>query len=111
VKKAVSFIVGCVLSLPAFCDQDQMKITLVKMVNQLEAMKPLITEAERQQSENPRIVLHFEDWTDSEGELHHGFRTDLEAMQTGLLEIINQEDTDPRSLPSLKGDFVGGRHV
>lgn len=109
-KKTMIFAIGILLGTLGFCDEDQMKIPLVKIVNQLESIKPLITQAEGEQSQNPKAMIHFEDWTDNEG-LHHGFRTDLTEMQQGLLEAINQESIDPRALPSLQGDFVGGRHV
>jgi RAQPRD family integrative conjugative element protein len=109
-KKTMIFAVGILLGTFGFCDEEQMKISLVKIVNQLEAIKPLITQAEGEQSQNPTMMIHFEDWTDSEG-LHHGLRTDLNEMQQGLLEAINQESNDPRTLPSLQGDFVRGRHV
>ncbi len=111
-RKGLFFLAFLVLmGSSVFADDDQMKITLVKIVHQLEAIKPLIHQAEQEQSQNPRMKIHFEEWISSEGERHNGLRQDIENIQQALIEAINAKEADPRIVPPIKGDFVGQGHV
>ena len=40
-------------------DSEQMNETLVRLVNQLDVLLPLVDEAERQQPQNERFMFHF----------------------------------------------------
>ncbi len=95
----------------SFADEAQMKLTMVKIVNQLEAVKPLISQAKAEQEANPRIKIHFDSWVDAEGHKHNGLREDIEAIQNSLIQAIDQRSTDPRVYKPIKGDFVGQDHV
>lgn len=110
---AVACIMCCGLftSSLALADDAQMRITLVKMVNQLEAMKPLITQAAREQDANARVRIHFDSWTDANGVKHNGLRQDIDAIQQALIHSINRQAVSPRVFTPIKNDFVAGQHV
>lgn len=105
---AIVLALGCS---SAFADTAQMKTTLVKIVNQLEAIKPLINQAKSEQSANPRVKVHFDSWIDTDGKKHNGLRQDIENIQAALISAINAQNADPREYQPIKGDFVGQDHV
>jgi RAQPRD family integrative conjugative element protein len=94
-----------------FADNAQMNETLAMIVNQLEAIKPLIIKAEQQQTDHPRYTIHFDAWVDARGVKHHGLSDDINLIQTALIQAINRENQDPRSYQPLSDDFVGDDHV
>jgi RAQPRD family integrative conjugative element protein len=95
-----------------FADDAQMKESLVKIIHQLEAIKPLLNEAERAQPFNTRIKIHFGSWIDANGTRHLGLRQDILTIQKALLHAVNQESIEPRVYQSIKNDFIGGQdHV
>lgn len=110
---AVIWIACCCffISTMALADDAQMRITLVKMVNQLEAIKPLITQAAREQDANARVKIHFDSWTDANGVKHNGLRQDINAIQQALIHSINRQAVSPRVFTPIQHDFVAGQHV
>ena len=101
---------GLLTVTPLMADQAQMKATLVKIVNQLEAIKPLISQAKAEQSANPRIKIHFDRWVDANGITHPGLRQDIEGIQAALIQAINARNNGPRIYKPITGDFTGQQH-
>ena len=99
------------LSVPVYASDSQMKTNLVKIVNQLEAIKPLINQAKQEQSANPRTKVHFDSWVDSSGQVHSGLRQDIEDIQQALINVINQKNVGPRIYKPIRNDFLGKDHV
>jgi RAQPRD family integrative conjugative element protein len=94
-----------------FAEDTLMKEALVKIIHQLEVIKPLLNEAERAQSLHPEIKIHFNAWRDANGMMHAGLRQDIQRIQTALIHIVNQERVDPRYYSPIKNDFIGQDHV
>ncbi|HBB6940315.1 TPA: hypothetical protein I9553_002428 [Legionella pneumophila] len=80
--------------------------TLVRIINQINAIKPLLDEAQSEISPNARIQLHIEGFKDAEGHYHAGLRDDLFAIRNGLIDYINQPAIAPRKVKPLALDFV-----
>lgn len=93
----------------SLADNEQMKATLVKISNQLEAIKPLIDEAQQEQSSNPQVKVHFNTWVDANGVSHSGLKQDVEAMQSALIEAINRTSVDPRTITPINNDFINSK--
>ena len=112
-KKGLIISIMCLslTTINAGASQAQMNETLVKMVNQLEAVKPLINQAKQEQSANPRIKIHFDSWMSVDGKTHQGLRQDIEAIQASLISAIDRKNSDPKVYQPIKGDFVGKDHV
>lgn len=111
-KKLKKFVLGVLLFAllvqpMAFADKSQMDENLVQIINQLQAIKPLINQAQRSQPLNPRIKIHFDSWKDAKGKTHNGLRQDIEAIQLALIKAVNRERIEPRSFAPLNNDFVG----
>ena len=95
----------------AYAGTPEMKLTLVKIVNQLQALKPLINQAKNEQTANPRYKVHFNSWVGSDGIKHSGLKNDIEEIQKALVAAIQNSDSSPREYGPIKGDYVGSDHV
>lgn len=80
--------------------------TVVRIINQINAINPLLDEAQSEISPNARIQLHIEGFKDAEGHYHAGLRDDLFAIRNGLIDYINQPTIAPRKVKPLALDFV-----
>ena len=108
-KLSVLLTVGVLgFSSPIFADQAQMNETLVRLVNQLDALLPLVDEAEREQPQNERFTFHFSSFEGSDGKTHNGLREDIMSMKEALIVQINQPTIDPETVAPLNNDFIGG---
>lgn len=80
--------------------------TLVRVINQINAIMPLLDEAQTELNQNARIQLHLKSFTDNEGQEHAGVREDLLMIRNGLIDYINQPVIAPRKFKPLNNDFV-----
>jgi RAQPRD family integrative conjugative element protein len=87
-------------------DDAQMKDTMVKIINQLEMIKPLIDLAAQQQNQDKRVTFHFEDWVDVNGVKHNGLRGDIELIETGVVTGVNRQAIEPRQYAPINGDYL-----
>lgn len=97
----------CVFSI-VHADTEQMNETLLRIVNQLDAILPLIDEAERQQSQNERFMFHFSQYEGSDGKIHEGLREDVMSMKEALIQQMNAPAVDPDTVSPINNDFIGG---
>ncbi|QBR84685.1 hypothetical protein E3983_10105 [Legionella israelensis] len=80
--------------------------TLVRIINQINAIMPLLDEAQTELNPHARIQLHIESFTDNEGQQRAGVRDDLLMIRNGLIDYINQPVIAPRKIKPLNNDFV-----
>ena len=78
----------------AIADADGERVALAKIIHELEALKPLITEAKAQSNPDRRIQFQCE-W----------LALDIQRIKSGIEEHITAPRTQPRSFPPLKGDY------
>ena len=86
---------------------EQAKETLVRIIQQLHNIKPLISKAQREQSPNLRIKVHFDRFKGADGRWHNGLRQDVDSIQQALVRIVNQESIEPRNFEPIGDDFIG----
>ena len=79
---------------PATADADSEREALARITHELEALDPLIHEAESQSVPDARIHFRY-DW----------LRQDLARMRLGIQEHIAAPRAQPRSFPPLRGDY------
>ncbi len=87
-------ILGLCVAPAAFADADAEREALAKIAHELEALEPLIREAESQANPDARIRLRY-DW----------LRQDLLRVQQGIQEHIDVPREEPRTFPPLRGDY------
>ncbi len=78
----------------AFADADGERTALSRIVHELQAIEPLITEAASQANPDARIQFQYE-W----------LRQDLSRMQQGIREHIDTPRPELRTFPPLRGDY------
>jgi len=79
---------------PCFANNDSEKARLIALINELEALKPLISEAEDHAWIDTRIHLNYT-W----------LRQDLERIKSGIRDYIDTPSTEPRSFAPLTGNY------
>ena len=81
--------------------------TLVRVINQINAILPLLDEAKEEIEPNGRVLLHVEQFVGPDGKNHAGVREDLIAIRNGLIEFINEPVLSPKTIKPLELDYVG----
>ncbi|HAT9135654.1 TPA: RAQPRD family integrative conjugative element protein [Legionella pneumophila] len=94
------------ISVTGFANNANINETLVRVINQINAIMPLLDEAQTELNPNARIQLHLKSFTDNEGQRHAGVREDLLMIRNGLIDYINQPVIAPRKIKPLNNDFV-----
>ncbi|WP_133130230.1 RAQPRD family integrative conjugative element protein [Legionella yabuuchiae] len=94
------------LSLTAQASNPNLNETLVRIINQINAITPLLDEAQSELNPKARIQLHIESFNDNEGHHHVGVREDLLMIRNGLIDYINEPVVSPRKVKPLNRDFV-----
>lgn len=97
VKKSV--LIGlCLLSFTTansvLADSEGEKKALAHIIHELDALAPLIEEAQAQADKDRRIQFQY-DW----------LALDINRIKSALHEHIAAPRTQPRSFPPLKGDY------
>lgn len=92
----------------ALANEEQMKETLVRIIDQLESLKPLIAEAAREQPSNPRVKVNFDRFKGADGKWHNGLRQDINNIQNALIQVVNKEGVEPRNVSPINDDFISG---
>ena len=103
-----SLLIWLIACCPVFtwATEQQMKETLVQIIEQIESIKPLINQADLEQDKGSRIQVHFDDFKDSEGNRHQGLKSDINAIQHALIDIVNQQGLEERKVGPIQGDFI-----
>jgi len=75
-------------------DADGEREVLARIIHELQAMQPLITEAVSQANPDARIRFQY-DW----------LQQDLDRIRLGIQEHIDTPRSEPRTFPPLRGDY------
>lgn len=101
-------LIGVLISLFSTCviaNNEQERIYLTQIVNQLEALRPLILAADKEQEKTNRIKFHYFAYFDSNEKKHNGLLEDILAIEQGIQEKINKPISEPRNFQKIKGDY------
>jgi RAQPRD family integrative conjugative element protein len=86
-----AFMIACV---PAWADGDGERGALSRLIGEIEALSPLIEEAERQADPNDRVRFAY-DW----------LRRDLDSMKSGIRERLERPRTEPTRVAPIFGGY------
>jgi RAQPRD family integrative conjugative element protein len=78
----------------ATADADAEREVLARIIHELQAIDPLITEAASQANPDARVRFQYE-W----------LRQDLDRIRLGIQEHIVAPRSEPRTFPPLRGDY------
>lgn len=102
----IASLLGLVSTL-SFASEPELNTTLVRVINQINAIFPLLDEAEDEIQENSRIRLHVGAFEGADGRSHAGVRDDLLSIRNALIDYINKPALAPKTVKPLAFDFVG----
>ena len=110
-KRIFVGILFSLVSVHAFAVEEQLNEVLVRIISQIDAISPLLDEAQKEVSTNSRVTLHINSFKDANGQQHPGLRDDLTSIKRALIEYINQPVIAPRIITPLPLDFIEKRHA
>ena len=87
-------ILGLCVAPAAFAGADAEREPLAKIIHELNALDPLIQQAEANAEQDVRIRFRY-DW----------LRLDLKQIKDGIRAHIDSPRAQPRSFPPLRGDY------
>lgn len=90
----------------SFATTAQENMYLTQILNQLDAVQPLILKAQHAAPPNQRITFHYTQYRDASGKKHHGLLEDVHAIQDGIRAKLNATSIEPRNIKPLQGDYL-----
>lgn len=106
-KQVVMGIFIMVLASIACAETSELNNTLVRVINQLNAVLPLLDEAKAEINPNSRLQLHIDAFEGADGQVHAGVRDDVLALRNALIACINKPAIEPKTVKPMAFDFVG----
>ena len=90
----ITTLMLALLSAPTFAITDQERSVLQRLNTELESITNIIDEAQQAVNQRDRRQVDYPRLVD-----------DLQKIQQGILDAINAERREPRSLPPVDGDY------
>ena len=87
-------IIGSLVTPVAFADADAEREALARITHELNALEPLIKQAEASADQDSRVRFRY-DW----------LRQDLKQIMDGIQSHIDAPRAQPRSFPPLRGEY------
>ncbi len=107
---SISLLVSLIFISPCYAGHSDMTIntTLARIVNQLDAILPLIDQGKYEQTQLPQqsIRFHFEGFTTYDKQYHHGLKEDVLAMRQAILNAIHQSPVTASMIKPLSLDYI-----
>lgn len=97
---------GVAHAAPVHSSEEQERIYLVQLVNQLNAMLPLVMAAQKMQPPHQRVSFHYTAWHDDKGQRRNGLLEDVQAIKAGIEQKLNSIAIEPRSVQPVRGDYL-----
>lgn len=105
-KRYILGLLLCFTSISAFAESEKLNETLVRIINQINAIQPLLDEAKQEIDPTARIQLHIEGFEGADGQKHPGLCDDLLSIRNALIDYINHPVVAPRTVEPLAMDFI-----
>jgi len=103
-------LVFIITSITTHASDATLNQTLVRIINQINAVMPLLDEAKSEIEPNARITLHIDAFEGADGNSHAGLRDDLLSIRNALIDYINKPMIEPKTIQPLALDFIGTHH-
>lgn len=97
ITKTVIAMALCI-SFTVQADTENERALLAQIIAQLNALTPLINQAQQEADPNARIVFNYKQ-----------LRSDLQMIKDGINQPITSEALEPRQVTPLSGDYVSLR--
>jgi RAQPRD family integrative conjugative element protein len=104
--KKFFIIVLLFISVAANADEEKERMYLLQILNQLNAMKPLIMAAEHEQPKKIRIPFHYNAYKDRKGKIQEGLIDKINHIEQDIRIKLYSQSSEPRIVASEKGDYL-----
>ncbi len=103
-------VLGLFVLTPGFAahsDRD-LNTTLARIINQLDAILPLIEQGEKEQCLEPQqaVRFHFAGFVTQDKQYHPGLKEDVLAMRHSILKAIHQTPVAAKAFQPLSLDYI-----
>ena len=98
------FIFGIIQS--AIASPEQERVYLLQLIRQIDAMKPTLLAAQREQSKTARMQFHYTAYHDITGQYHPGVWDDLQTIRAGIEEKLEKSPAEVRTIEPVQGDYM-----
>ncbi|WP_045227193.1 RAQPRD family integrative conjugative element protein [Methyloterricola oryzae] len=88
------FICAFLVPIPSSADDDGERAELERLVGEIDALKPIMAEAEAKALPGARVRFNYK-W----------LGRDLDLVKSGIREHIEAPRSEPRPFPPLSGDY------
>jgi len=105
-KRFIFMMILSCSSMLTHADDASLNETLVRIINQINAIQPLLDEAKLALDPHQRIQFHVEAFEGPDGKQHPGLRADLLNIRNALIDVINHPVIAPRVIEPLALDFT-----
>lgn len=106
-KKILLAVCLYIMAFVSYATEEEFNNSLVRVINQINAILPLLDEAESEIEPNARIRLHIDTFEGTDGSQHPGVRDDLKSIRNALIDYINKPAIEPKTVKPLAYDFIG----
>lgn len=106
-KKGFLMLVMFLITTFGFASTPELNQTLVRVINQINAILPLLDEAADEIEPQARVQLHVNAFEGADGKMHPGVRDDLLSIRNALVDYINKPAIAPKTVKPLAFDFIG----
>ena len=90
----------------ATASPEQERVYLLQLIHQMDAMKPTLLAAQREQSKTARIQFHYTAYQDVHGQWHPGVWEDLQSIRSGIKEKLENSPVEVRTIEPIQGDYM-----
>ncbi len=90
----------------ATASPEQERVYLLQLIHQMDAMKPTLLAAEKEQSKTARIQFHYTAYRDIHGQWHPGVWEDLQSIRSGIEEKLEHSPAEVRTIEPIQGDYM-----
>lgn len=104
-KKISAILLACLWT-ASYGAEEKERIYLTQILNQLDAIKPLILAAQKEQPATNRIKFHYVGYRDYQGKQHSGLLEDINAIYSGIREKLDHAPVEGRIFVPIHGDYL-----
>lgn len=93
------------ISTPVWASQEAERTYLIQILNQLDAMRPLVIAAAQEQPTTNRMQFHYTAFKGNNGKQHQGLLEDINAIEQGIRQKLSSA-IEPRMFQPIQGDYM-----
>lgn len=99
-------ILMTLMSMTVNASEEKERLYLLQLLNQLNAIKPLIVSASKEQPKMNRIQFTYMPYHDIHGKTHNGLIDDINSVEQKIRSRLSKLSVEPHLIPAVKDDYI-----